>query len=163
MKKPFLYLLLLISFISCSDNVKFNNPTFEGQKDNVRWRASDAKATLVNGILTIEGFARNEKLTFVIPAPTTVVSHNDKNTYVTYLLGTSTTTTATYVMSGFSGETTFLTGLGIGDGKIVITGYDGVNNVVSGTFVFNAKNSNSNSLAEPKLNFQNGNFYMSLK
>ncbi|HSN49265.1 MAG TPA: DUF6252 family protein, partial [Flavobacterium sp.] len=62
MKKQFLYLLFLVAFISCQDDVKFNNPTFEGQKDNVFWRAVDAKAILAaNGSLTIEAYTRNEK------------------------------------------------------------------------------------------------------
>ena len=46
MKKQFLYLFLFFAFISCADEVKFNNPSFEGQKDNVFWRAIDYKATL---------------------------------------------------------------------------------------------------------------------
>ncbi|MBX9808018.1 MAG: hypothetical protein K2X95_09500 [Flavobacteriaceae bacterium] len=163
MKNQFLYLFLFFAFISCSTEVKFNNPAFEGQKDNVFWRAVDSKATLVNGVLTIEGFTRNEKLTLIIPSPTTMVSHNDKNSYVTYILGTSTTKTATYVLTATSGTITFSTGLGIGGGKIVITGYDGVNNIVSGTFKFNAENVNSNPLVRPTLNFQYGNFYIPLK
>jgi len=163
MKKQFLYLFLFFAFISCSDNVVFNNPALEGQKDNVFWRAVDAKATLVDGVLTIEGFTRNEKLTLIIPSPSTLVSLNDKNSYVTYILGTSTTKTATYVLTDTNGTITFSTGLGIGEGQIVITGYDGVNNILSGTFKFNAKNVNSNPLVGPNLNFQYGNFYIPLK
>jgi hypothetical protein len=163
MKKPILYIVLFFAFISCSDNVTFNNPAFEGRKDNVFWRAVDSKATLVNGVLTIEGFTRNEKLTLIIPSPTAMVSLNNKNSYVTYILGTSTTKTATYVLTDTSGDITFSTGLGIGNGQIVITGYDGVNNIVSGTFKFNVANVNSNPLFGPTLNFQYGNFYIPLK
>lgn len=163
MKKQFLYLVLCSAFISCSDNVKFNNPAFEGQKDNVFWRAVDAKATLINGILTIEGSLRSEKLTLVIPSPTNKVSYNNKNSYVTYIIGTSTTKTATYASTDSNGTSTFSTGLGIGDGQIVVTRYDGFNKIVSGTFKFNAKNNSSNPLAEPNLNFQYGNFYIPVK
>jgi len=161
MKKQFLYIIVLFAFVSCQEDVKFNNPSFQGQKDNVFWRAVDSKATLVGGILTIEGYTRNDKLTLKIPSPTTLVSPGDKNSYVTYFLGTSTTKTATYVLTdATSSMITFSTGLGIGDGQIVITGYDGVNKIVSGTFKFNAKNVNNNPLAGPTLNFQYGNFYI---
>ena len=164
MKKQFIYLFICLAFASCSDNVKFNNPAIEGQKNNVFWRAVDSKATLINGVLTINGFLRNEKLTLIMPSPRSKVSLNNKNSYVTYILGTSTTKTATYVLTENSGgDITFSTGLGIGDGQIVITGYDGVNNIVSGTFKFNAKNSNTSPLAEPILNFQYGSFYIPLK
>ena len=161
MKKQFLYLFLFFAFISCANDVAFNNPAFEGRKDNVFWRAVDSKATLVNGVLSIEGFTRNEKLTLIIPSPTTMVSLNDKNSYVTYILGTSATNTA--VLTDTSGAITFSTGLGIGNGQIVITGYDGTNNIVSGTFKFNAENVNGNPLVGPTLNFQYGNFYIPLK
>jgi hypothetical protein len=243
MKKHFLYLFLFFAFISCSDNVKFNNPAFEGQKDNVFWRAVDAKATLVDGILTIEGFTRNEKLTLTIPSPQTSVSHNDKNSYVAYSLGTtdqdvmasyaslsgalsspmyqtlvipgpvnkvlisSEGTGYTAAIAGTSGGTgtglkvsTEVTSLGAisavtvtssgsgytsGDvitisggngnaklivqnvttsnGEIMITGYDGVGKIVSGTFKFNAVNVNNDPLAEPALRFQYGNFYIPVK
>jgi hypothetical protein len=163
MKKQLLYLVLCSAFICCSDNVKLNNPAFEGQKDNEFWRAVDAKATLINGILTIEGSLRNEKLTLIMPSPANKVSYINKNSFVTYVLGTSTTKTATFVSTDKNGITTFSTGLGIGDGQIVITGYDGLNNILSGTFKFNAKNNNSNPLAKPNLNFQYGNFYIPVK
>ena len=64
MKKQLLILFLFISFISCTDEVKFNNPAFEGQKDNVFWRAVDVKASIgTGGSLTIEAYTRNEVLT----------------------------------------------------------------------------------------------------
>ncbi|WP_413999944.1 DUF6252 family protein [Flavobacterium sp. W1B] len=57
-----------------------------------------------------------------------------------YLLGASTSKMATYVFSDASGTITFSTGINIGNGQIVITEYDAVNNAVSGTFKFNAEN-----------------------
>jgi hypothetical protein len=240
MKKQFLYLILFTALISCTNDVKFNNPAFEGQKDNVFWRAVDSKATLFNGIITIEGYTRNEKLTLTIPSPITKISQNDKNSYVTYFLGTTnqnimasyallsgtlyppiyqTLITAgpvnmALISSGGTGYTATVagttggTGSGLkvntvvnslgaisavtinspgsgyisGDlitvsggngnaklivqnvttshGEIVITGYDGVSKIISGTFKFNAVNVNNDPLAEPTLNFQYGNFYI---
>jgi hypothetical protein len=243
MKKQFLYLFLLITFISCGDNVTFNNPALEGQVNNVFWRAADAKATLINGVLTIEGYARNEKLTLTIPSPKSLVSYNNKNTHLTYFLGTTNQNIMSSYVSSVStvdspiyktivtpgpvnkilisaaglGYTNTIAGTsggkGLGlkvnlvvtslgaissvtvtspgsgytsgdvitviggngkaklvvqnviasNGEIVITGYDGVNNIVSGTFKFNAINTNGDPLAEPNLNFQYGNFYIPVK
>ncbi len=150
MKKQFLYLFLFIAFISCSDDVKFNSPAFEGRKDNVFWRAIDSKAILAaNGSLSIEGYTRNEKLTLKTTSTTAQA----------YPLGTSTSKMATYVLTDASGTVTFSTGTDIGDGEIVIEEYDAVNKTVTGTFKFNAENILNNLLAGPILNFQYGKFY----
>ena len=150
MKKQLLYLFAFFAFVSCTDEVKFNNPSFEGQKDNVFWRAIDYKAFLAaDGSLSIEGYTRNEKLTLKTPSTTAQ----------TYPLGTSDSETATYVLTNSTGTITFATGFGIGEGRIVIEEYDAVNKTVTGTFKFNAENIYSNPLAGPILNFQYGHFY----
>ncbi len=150
MKKLVLYTLLLFAFVSCQDEVKFNSPTFEGNKDNVFWRAVDSKAILAaNGSLSIEAYTRNEKVTL----------KTTSTTAQTYPLGTSTSKTATYVFTDANGTITFSTGNGVGNGEIVIEEYDAVNKTVSGTFKFNAENINDNPLAGPILNFQYGVFY----
>jgi len=150
MKKQFLYVFLLFAFISCQEDVKFNNPSFQGQKDNVFWRAVDSKAILAqDGSLSIEGLTRNEKLTLK-------TTSTDKGNY---FLGTGILNTATYVLTDASGTTTFYAGLTTGEGQIVITEYDDVNKTVSGTFKFNAENMGNNPLAGPILNFQYGVFY----
>ena len=150
MKKQILYLLYLVAFFSCQDDIKFNSPTFEGQKDNVFWRAVDSKAILAaNGSVTIEAYTRNEKVTL----------KTTSTTPQTYLLGTSTSKSATYVLTDASGTITFLTGTGIGNGEIVIEEYDALNKTITGTFKFNAENVDNNPLAGPFLNFQYGVFY----
>ena len=68
--------------------------------------------------MTIEAYTRNEKLTL----------KTTSTTAQTYPLGTSTSKTATYVLTDANGTITFATGLGIGEGQIVITEYDAVNN-----------------------------------
>ena len=150
MKKLLLYIFLFFAFISCTDNVTFNSPTFEGRKDNVFWRAVDAKATVTpNGSFIIEAFTRNEKVTL-----------NTTSTLPqTYSIGNSTTVMATYVLNDAGGTITFSTGTGIGDGKIVIEEYDAVNKTVTGTFKFNAENILNNPLVGPIMNFQYGTFY----
>ncbi|MDI5899422.1 DUF6252 family protein [Flavobacterium sp. XS2P67] len=63
------------------------------------------------------------------------------------------------VTDATNGLVTFSTGFEIGEGQIVITEYDAVNNTITGTFKFNAENTNSNSLASQVVNFQHGVFY----
>ena len=150
MKKLVLVTLVLVAFMSCQSDVKFNNPSFQGTKENVFWRAIQSKAILAaNGSLSIEAYTSNEKVTL----KTTSTAPQ------TYILGTSTSKTATYVLTDAAGTVTFSTGTGIGSGQIVITEYDGVNKTVSGTFKFNAKNIINNPLYGPYLNFQYGVFY----
>lgn len=150
MKKQLLFIFLLFAFISCTDDVKFNSPSFEGRKDNVFWRAVDSRAILAsNGSLSIEAFTRNEKVTL---KTTSIIPQ-------TYILGTSTAIIATYVLTEASGTVTFSTGTGIGDGEIVIAEYDAVNKTVTGTFKFNAENILNYPLAGPLVNFQYGTFY----
>jgi Family of unknown function (DUF6252) len=243
MRKLPLFIFLLLAFASCHEEVKFNNSTLEGQKDNVFWRSANAKATVVNGVLTIEGSSRNDLLSLKMPSPFTSVRLDDKATYITYVLGTTNQSVmASYAASlgdksqpkyqtavtpgpvnrvlisspgkgykaGISGNTGG-TGSGLkvslevddlgaitaasvvtpgdeyiagdviivsgGDGsarlvvenvinsqgEIVITGYDGIGKIVSGTYKFNAANTDSNSSGEAIVNFKYGNFYIPLK
>jgi hypothetical protein len=150
MKKVFQYLIILSLFISCQEDVKFNTPALQGIKDNVFWRAIDSKATIsATGALEIVGYTSNEKLTLKTTSTTAQV----------YFLGTSDSKKVVYELNDSSGIVVFSTGFGLGDGQIVITEYDAVNNTVSGTFKFNAENIFDNPLAGPMLNFQQGVFY----
>ena len=150
MKKHFLFIIVLFSLISCEEDIKFNNPSFQGLKDNVFWRAVQTNASLgANGSLIIEAYSGNEVITF----------RTTSKLPQTYFLGTSTSKSATYVLTDSNGSITFATGFGIGDGQIKITEYDEINNTVSGTFRFNAENIFNNPLAGPILNFQQGVFY----
>lgn len=150
MKKVFQSLLILSLFISCQEDVKFNTPALQGMKDNVFWRAIDSKATLAaNGSLEIVGYTSNEKLTLKTTSTASQI----------YFLGTSDSKKVIYELTDSSGTIVFNTGFGVGDGQIVITEYDAVNNTVSGTFKFNAENTLDNPLAGPVLNFQQGVFY----
>lgn len=150
MKKHFLFIVVLFSFLSCQEDVHFNTPSFQGLKDNVFWRAVQTKATLASdGSLVIDAYAGYEQITLKITS-TTVQA---------YFLGTSASNSATYVLTDASGKVTFSTGLGIGNGQIVVTEYDAVNHTITGTFKFNAENVYNNPLYGPELNFQQGVFY----
>ncbi|MEZ7505728.1 DUF6252 family protein [Flavobacterium sp. Arc2] len=150
MKKAFLFIIVLFTFISCEEDISFNNPSFQGVKDNVFWRAIASTASLgVNGDLIIKGYSGNEVIT--LKTTSTVKG--------TYSLGTGDSNTAVYELTDASGTLTFATGLGEADGQIVITDYDIENNTISGTFKFNAENSYNNPLAGAVVNFQQGVFY----
>ncbi|TDD76414.1 DUF6252 family protein [Flavobacterium caseinilyticum] len=151
MKKYFLFIAVIFILVSCQEDVTFNNPSIQGMKENVFWRAVQSKATLApDGSLVIEAYTRNEILSLKV---TSTKAQG-------YVLGTSESKKAVYVVTDAAGAiTTFSTGNGIGDGQIIITEYDDINKTVTGTFRFNAKNTNNNSLAGPILNFQNGVFY----
>ncbi len=150
MKKHLLYSLLLLCFISCEENVKFNNPSFQGIKDNVFWRATTTIATVnAGGTLTINAYTRDEQLTL----------KTNGVAVKTYDLGINNTVTATYTQTSTLAKLNYATATGKGDGQIIITEYDNTNKTISGTYRFNALNTITNSTAEPVLNFQQGVFY----
>jgi hypothetical protein len=150
MRKYILFLITLFTLISCQEDVRFNNPSFQGLRDNTLWRAVDSRATITSGgTLTIKAYAANE-----------IVTLNTTATKVqTYVLGATVSNSVAYVYTDAEGSITYATGSGFGDGQIVITEYDAVNKTVSGSFRFNAKNTSNNSLGGFFLNFQQGIFY----
>ena len=152
MKKHFLFLIVLFSLFSCQEDVKFNNPAFQGMKDNVFWRAVQTTARVNSGgALVIEAYTATEIVTL----------KTNSAAAATYFIGTTPTSTATYAVTDpLTKETiTFSSGFGVGNGQIVITEYDAVEKTISGTFKFNLENTFDNPLAGPNLNFQYGVFY----
>jgi hypothetical protein len=79
--KRFLSLFIIaVAFSSCQEDVKFNNPGFQGLKDDVFWRANDARAYVdASGKLSIEALTAYEAITL-----------NTSSANVgTYILGTT--------------------------------------------------------------------------
>ena len=144
-----LFFTLSIIFSSCSDNVTRNDPSFQGLKDNVMWRAVSSQALVENNALTISGIVDYETLTIRL---------NGKNKG-TYVLGLNNGKKATFVDDSNDVPLTFATGINEGDGQVVITDYDEINMTVSGTFRFNAVNVDDNPMGGDILNFQQGVFY----
>lgn len=62
--KRFLPLFMIaLAFSSCQEDVKFNNPGFQGLKDDVFWRATDARAYVsTSGALRIEALTAYEEV-----------------------------------------------------------------------------------------------------
>jgi hypothetical protein len=159
MKKILSFVILITALSSCSEDIKFNNEAvFQGVKDNLFWRGSDAKATRNGSVLTISSSTLIETMAIQVPVPTTPIDPKNNATYVTYPLGTSLTRTASYSFTNDLGEEFFYeTAIGVGDGEVVISEFDGV--YVSGTFRFNAVNTDPDSEAAETVNLQNGTFY----
>jgi len=154
MKKIFLLLVASIAVISCTDDVRDNNPAFEGLRNGSRWRAPGVTATIdAGGALTISGGNRFETLTLELPT-------SDAGTYT---LGTSETRRALFETTGDLGEKTFATGTGIGNGEIEIENYDAATNTITGTFRFNAIDADAVDPEDPTpaetINFIEGHFY----
>ena len=150
MRKLFLIIIILFGFVSCQEDVRFNNPSVQGLKDNLFWKAVDAKATIASdGTLLIQAYTSKE----IVSLKTTSAKAQ------TYILGKNTSKMAIYTRTDANEKTTFSTGSGIGGGQIVITEYDVVNKTITGTFKFNAENTDDSSLASPEVVFQQGVFY----
>ncbi|MGC4040569.1 MAG: DUF6252 family protein [Flavobacterium sp.] len=93
--KRFLPLFIIaLALTSCEEDVKFNNPGFQGLKDDVFWRANDTRAYVsLSGHLTIEAYTEYEILTL------NTASVNPG----TYLLGTTNSNNAASYTSSFNG------------------------------------------------------------
>jgi hypothetical protein len=92
--KRFLYLFFIaMAFSSCQEDVKFNNPGFQGLKDDVFWRANDARAYVDgSGKLRIEALTAYE-----------VVTLNTTSANVgTYVLGTTNSNNSATYSSNFN-------------------------------------------------------------
>jgi len=165
MKKIASLLILMMTIVSCEKDIKFNDPAFQGQKDNFLWKADVTTTATSNNYLTINAFHGTEVVTFVIPAPTVSIS---KANAITYKLGSEApllplniadTIKATYSYSDGGVVLDYATGKDKGNGEIVITEYDATTRKLSGTFRFNAKYLGSNTIVPENLNFQQGFIY----
>ena len=157
MKKIVPFLILMLAVCSCSDDVKFNNQAaFQSVVNNVFFKGSSAKAERNADVnLTIQAVTFTEVMKLQIPVPPTTINPKDKNTFVTYPIGTSATKTAYYSVTTPDGLKEYKTGIAFGDGQVVVSEYDGTN--VSGTFRFNAKSTDPDS--DEIVNVQGGFFY----
>ena len=87
--KRFLSLFVIaMVFSSCQEDVKFNNPGFQGLKDDVFWRANDARAYVdATGKLSIEALTEYETITLNTASPnvgTYVLGTTNINNSATY-------------------------------------------------------------------------------
>ena len=89
MKKLVSLILILVVFVSCTNDVKFNNPGFQAYRDGVLFRALDVKVykSTSTGIISFVALAQDEQLNLNVAS----------GALGTYYLGTiDTNTKATY-------------------------------------------------------------------
>ncbi len=91
MKKLVYLLVLVVAFTSCSEEVKFSNPAFQGYRDDVFFNGIDVKAyKSSNGALTLVALSQDEEVEIDIAS-------GAKGTY--YFGTTNQNTLATYTSS----------------------------------------------------------------
>lgn len=92
--KRFLPLFIIaLAFSSCQEDVKFNDPGFQGLKDDVFWRANDARAYVdLSGHLKIEALTQYENLTLKTASANEGI----------YVLGTSNSNNSASYTSNFN-------------------------------------------------------------
>jgi len=146
MKKILLLIVLAVGFTSCEDEVSFSNPSVQGEKDNVFWRATDYRATITGGALTVYAYTPYEVLTLT----------TSSSAPGTYILGEDDIETATYYVEMDGNRSTYSTGEEIGDGEITIDQVQETG-TISGKFKFNAPPEND-PLGQV-VNYQYGVFY----
>ena len=147
MKKILSILVLALVFASCEDEVRFSNPSVQGEKDNEFWRASDYNATVIGGALTVYAYTPYEILTL-----TTSSTAPGK-----YTLGVNELNKASYSTEIDGSRSTYTTGTGIGDGEIEIAQQQEAG-TITGKFKFNA-HATTDPIAGLVVNFQYGVFY----
>ena len=93
MKKFLSLFIIIVAFSSCQEDLKTNNPSIQGLKDDVFWIANDARAYVSpTGTLSIKGLTQFEELTL-----------NTSSTAVgTYFLGTTNANNKAIFTSNFN-------------------------------------------------------------
>lgn len=152
-------LFIAATLASCGEDIRNDNTgVFRGIKDNGLWEGGNAKATIgVGSKLTIEAVTLTEIMSLRIQLPPLSIDPRNENTFVRYALGTNNVNYASYILTTPTEQFIYKTGIGVGDGEVVISQYDG--NTVSGTFRFNAFNEDPDSEGQPVVNLQEGVFY----
>lgn len=151
MKKLILLSLVFLTLCGCGDDIEFNSPAFQGDRENELWRAKAFSASIAeNGFLTITGTNNLETVELKIPTVTES----------TFIVGDIDANEARYT-DGFG--TVFSTTNSPDEsvsiypelGEIVIEEIDFTNGTFTGTYRFLAFDDNGlNSVG-----FTNGIFY----
>lgn len=70
MKKVFVFILAIFSFLSCSDEIRFNSPAMQANKQNELWRSDFFAADIDNGGFVIEGRNSGETVQLITTSDT---------------------------------------------------------------------------------------------
>lgn len=145
MKKIILVLTILFTFVSCTNDVTFNNPSFQGMKNGETWRATDARVILnSNGTMTVEAYSQFEIVTFEVSSAN----------IGTRTFGVNTANVATYDVTIDGVTDSYQTGINVGSGELNITESPSVAGKLSATFKFRGVNADGTEAG-----FTNGVIY----
>ena len=151
MRKLILLIAVVFAVVSCEEDVRFNNPSFQALKNDVFWRAIDSRATVAaDGSLSIEAFTSNE----ILSIKTTGSVKGSE-----YLLGGGNSQNVVYSLKENSQVTIYRTDGNTANGRITLTEFDEVNKTISGTFKFSIKNLDDSDLKNTIISFREGVFY----
>lgn len=152
MKKLSIVILSIITLLGCSNDIEFNSPAMQGNKNGELWRSLYYAADIDFGGLVIEGGDNSEILLLV-------TSDDGRGTYQ---LGGNSASYARFTDTNgvvYSTQNTPADSLQLypSDGEIIVESFD--NNVtpkpVTGTFWFNAYTEDGSQ----GINFNEGRFY----
>jgi hypothetical protein len=137
MRKVILVLLIIVSFVSCTDDVTFNDPSFQGIRNGENWRANDARVILnSDGTMTVEAFSQYEKVTFNVSSAA----------IGTRTFGLNSSNVASYESTIDGVTASYATGVNVGNGELKITESPNVTGKLSGKFKFRAVNANGDEV-----------------
>ncbi len=163
MKKIVSILILIVTLVSCEEEVSFNNPSFEGYKDNVLWRAKDYNATYnpADSTLVLNGY-RGLELVTLTAYPVLAIGDGTNFLFenATFVLGDDDITTASYQYAENGVNQYFETGEDLGVGELVVENVvNQMPGTISGRFRFDAPKRGDTSDFPETVNFQYGVFY----
>lgn len=168
MKKVLALLIMITALVSCESDVKFNDPGFQGRKDNFTWKADISSAFIADGMMTITAFRGLENVTLTFEAPTTEINYLNPVTYAFRDANGDDTNqdnvAAAYQFVDQGVAIDYYTGPNSeledpGNVEVTITRYSLEKMTVSGEFKFNAKYTGESDLVPDNVNFQQGVFY----
>jgi len=153
MKKFLVILLGALALMGCGEQIEFNNPAFQANKDGVLWQAQSYVADIDDMDILVRGINVSETV-WLLP---------DNDNPATYVLGENTISEARFIdENGLEYSTKYAPDPSVqvypADGQIIIESFervDGRNVSVTGTFWFNAFTADGLQ----KINFNEGVFY----
>ncbi|MFB9051676.1 DUF6252 family protein [Formosa undariae] len=141
--------IICLMFISCDDNVEFNDPAFQANKGDEVWKSTSEEASRVSDVLTVSAVFNGEVIALEAPYEIGVDT-----------LGAGRTSKATFTdVNGIEYSTLFSAvndpTVFYSEGIISITELNGVEGYVSGEFWFTAYDNDGLE----KININQGVFF----
>ena len=127
MKKVFSLLILILLFASCSEDIRFNDPSFQGDVDGLVWRSTSREARIVNGELKITAVKGFEKVEINVSSIAVNIEHR---------FGPEGNARAIFTSDAPNNMTIYDTDLEGGEGILIINEINTTKGYISGEIVF---------------------------